>query len=228
MSVITVWLPRRTKRFSTGHYWSSAPAIFDRALLEQRTIVLFISHFGRLLAFRNTAKPSVIIFRLTAYWLPDEQALVLLNNLPQIATDLERGSLIVIEDAPLRIRKLPMVERLNLMPKRTDIKKILLIGSGPIVIGQAGIRLLRHPGVQGPARGGLRGRPGQLQPGHDHDRPGDRPTAPTSSRSPGRSSRRSSRRSGPTRCCRRSAGRPASTWRWTCTSTACWRSTASR
>ena len=35
------------------------------------------------------------------------------------------------------------------------------------------VRLLRHPGVQGPPRGGLRGRAGQLQPGHHHDRPGD-------------------------------------------------------
>ena len=34
------------------------------------------------------------------------------------------------------------------MPKRTDIKKILVIGSGPIVIGQAGrVRLCGHTGV---------------------------------------------------------------------------------
>ena len=35
------------------------------------------------------------------------------------------------------------------------------------------VRLLGHPGVQGAARGGLRGRAGQLEPGHDHDRPRD-------------------------------------------------------
>src|SRR3954453_19648367 len=43
------------------------------------------------------------------------------------------------------------------MPKRTDIKKILLIGSGPIVIGQAcefdysgtqGVRALREEGYE--------------------------------------------------------------------------------
>ena len=59
------------------------------------------------------------------------------------------------------------------MPKRTDIKKIMLIGSGPIVIGQAcefdysGVQACKA--LQGR---GLRGRAGQQQPGHDHDRPG--------------------------------------------------------
>ena len=33
------------------------------------------------------------------------------------------------------------------------------------------VRLLRRAGVQGPQGGGLRDRPGQLQPGDDHDRP---------------------------------------------------------
>ena len=70
------------------------------------------------------------------------------------------------------------------MPKRTDIKKILLIGSGPIVIGQAcefdysgtqACKALREEGYDGRVR--------QLQSGHDHDRPRDLPTRPTSSRS---------------------------------------------
>ena len=60
------------------------------------------------------------------------------------------------------------------MPKRTDIHKILIIGAGPIVIGQAcefdysgtqACKALREEGYQG--------RAGQLQPGDDHDRPGD-------------------------------------------------------
>ena len=39
------------------------------------------------------------------------------------------------------------------MPKRTDIKKILIIGSGPIVIGQAcEFDYSGHPGLQGAAR----------------------------------------------------------------------------
>ena len=38
------------------------------------------------------------------------------------------------------------------MPKRTDLKKILVIGSGPIVIGQAAEF---DPGLPGPAGGGV-------------------------------------------------------------------------
>ncbi len=63
----------------------------------------------------------------------------------------------------------------RLMPQRTDISSVLVIGSGPIVIGQAcefdysgtqACRVLRGRGAAG--------HPGQLQPGHDHDRPGVR------------------------------------------------------
>jgi carbamoyl-phosphate synthase large subunit len=69
------------------------------------------------------------------------------------------------------------------MPKRTDISTILIIGSGPIVIGQAcEFDYSGTQAVQGAAPGGLPRRPGELQPGHHHDRPGDWPTPPTSSR----------------------------------------------
>ena len=43
------------------------------------------------------------------------------------------------------------------MPKRTDIKKVLIIGSGPIVIGQAAE--FDYAGTQA----------GQLKPGPHHD-----------------------------------------------------------
>ena len=77
------------------------------------------------------------------------------------------------------------------------------------------VRLLRHPGRPGAARGGLPGGPGQLQPGHDHDRPlGGRPHLRRAARRASRS-RRSSRWSARTPCCRPSAARPPSTWRWT-------------
>ena len=57
------------------------------------------------------------------------------------------------------------------MPKRTDIHKILVIGSGPIVIGQAAE--FDYAGTQAcprPQGRGLRGGAGQLQPRHHHDR----------------------------------------------------------
>ena len=58
------------------------------------------------------------------------------------------------------------------MPKRADLRSVLVIGSGPIVIGQA--CEFDYSGTQACrvlARGGRPRHPGQLQPGHDHDRP---------------------------------------------------------
>ena len=60
------------------------------------------------------------------------------------------------------------------MPKRTDIESILIIGAGPIVIGQAcefdysGAQACKA--LQG---GGLPRHPGELESRDDHDRPGD-------------------------------------------------------
>ena len=53
------------------------------------------------------------------------------------------------------------------MPLRSDIKKVLVIGSGPIVIGQAAE--FDYAGTQA-CRGGRGGGAGQLQPRHHHDR----------------------------------------------------------
>ena len=56
------------------------------------------------------------------------------------------------------------------MPKNPNIKKVLVIGSGPIIIGQAAefdyagtqaCRSLKEEGIECGA--------GQLQPGHHHD-----------------------------------------------------------
>ena len=105
------------------------------------------------------------------------------------------------------------------MPKRDDIKSVLVIGSGPIVIGQAcefdysgtqACRVLRGRGHPG--------HPGQLQPGDDHDRPGVRRR--DLRRADHAGVRREGHRQGaPRRAARRpSAARPRSTRRWRCTS----------
>ncbi len=60
-----------------------------------------------------------------------------------------------------------------LMGKRTDIESILIIGSGPIVIGQPANLILPAPRRARRSRGGLPRHPRQFEPGHDHDGPGD-------------------------------------------------------
>ena len=76
------------------------------------------------------------------------------------------------------------------------------------------VRLLRHPGLPRPARGGLPRRPRQLQPGDDHDRPRlRRPDVHRAAHAGGRRPdhrARAARR----RAARRSAARPGSTWPW--------------
>ena len=62
---------------------------------------------------------------------------------------------------------------LRRMPKRTDIDSILIIGAGPIVIGQAcEFDYSGRAGVQGAEGRGLPDRAGQFEPGDDHDRSG--------------------------------------------------------
>ena len=102
------------------------------------------------------------------------------------------------------------------MPKRTDIKSVMVIGSGPIVIGQAAefdysgtqaCRVLREEGIRVIL---VNSNPATIMTDPEMA------DAPTSSRSPPRSSSRSSPRNAPTRSCPPWAARPRSTppWRW--------------
>ena len=110
------------------------------------------------------------------------------------------------------------------MPKRTDIKSILIIGAGPIVIGQAcefdysGTQACKALKQEGYRVVLVNSNPATImtdpEPGRRHLYRADHA---------GRSSRASSSASGPTRCCRPWAARPRSTPRWRCTSRARWR-----
>ena len=83
--------------------------IFEVAINDGRTIVSADTDFGTILALRRIAEPSVLIFRRSSGRRPEEQARLLLRQLPRIADALERGSVVVIEEDRLRIRGLPMV-----------------------------------------------------------------------------------------------------------------------
>ena len=83
--------------------------IFEIAISEGRTIVSAETDFGTILALRKTAEPSVLLFRRSSGRRPEEEARLLLRQLPHIADALERGSVVVIEEDRLRIRGLPMV-----------------------------------------------------------------------------------------------------------------------
>ena len=82
--------------------------IFDTAAREQRVVVSADTDFGTILALRQAALPSVILFRGATPRHPKGQAVLLLANRDAVVTMLEDGAVVVFEPGRIRVRVLPI------------------------------------------------------------------------------------------------------------------------
>ncbi len=86
---------------------ASDEEVFELATREKRILISADTDFATILALRRRKKPSVILFR-RALRRPDVQVKFLLTNLPNLEQPLKEGSIIILEDARIRVRSLPI------------------------------------------------------------------------------------------------------------------------
>jgi len=75
---------------------------------QGRVVVSADTDFGELLAVSNAAKPSVLLLRRQQGRRAAQLAALLLANLGDAADDLAEGSIVVLDERRIRVRRLPL------------------------------------------------------------------------------------------------------------------------
>jgi predicted nuclease of predicted toxin-antitoxin system len=91
-----------------GLHTAEDEVVFALAETENRILISADTDFGTIMALRRKRIPSIILFRRGTDRRPEKQVALLLSNLSTIQAALEEGSVVVIEQARLRIHALPI------------------------------------------------------------------------------------------------------------------------
>lgn len=82
--------------------------VFALAASEDRVLISEDTDFGALLARSGDRLPSFVLIRSVEPLKPDDQAALLLANLPHAVRELEAGSIVVLGRGRMRVRPLPI------------------------------------------------------------------------------------------------------------------------
>ena len=82
--------------------------VLERARGEGRVLISADTDFGTLLARLHATSPSFVLIRRAAGRRAAEQAELLLGNLALVEDDLRAGAVVVLGEATIRIRRLPI------------------------------------------------------------------------------------------------------------------------
>lgn len=82
--------------------------IFDHAVEQRMAIVTADSDFPMLVALRRATNPSVVHLRHISELAPEDQAALLIANLPALMPELEKGVIASLAPNRLRVRDLPI------------------------------------------------------------------------------------------------------------------------
>jgi predicted nuclease of predicted toxin-antitoxin system len=93
---------------SLGLQAAADEVVMEAARQDARILVSADTDFGALLAASHASSPSMVLVRRIAGRRVDDLAGLLLANLPEVEEDLMAGSVVVIGEDSLRVRRLPI------------------------------------------------------------------------------------------------------------------------